>query len=256
MSCLLGWILLAVFTNRRDLRRRIDGRLLACAAMFGGIALLAPDQYIGTLLFAVRWLPCAAICLLLGLPAPRFDRRILLTCALGLVCLGTIVTARIWYVFERTELTGLAGALRALPESQRVVGLDFVKTSAFLRGRPFLQTFAYAQAMKAAALNFSFVEHSGTVVRYRTVPPAPWTQGLEWFAERVKVEDLNWFDYALVNATPDHHAVIATDPRMRAITSDGRWRLYRIVTAPRRSGARGRCRARSARPRRASRDGA
>jgi hypothetical protein len=54
-------------------------------------------------------------------------------------------------------------------------------------------------------------------------------QGLAWYAERVKVEDLNWFDYAIINATSEQHAAIGADPRMRAMTSDGRWRLYAIL---------------------------
>jgi hypothetical protein len=223
----LAWVLVALVTNRGGLRRGIDPRLLSCAALFMGLALAAPEQYLNTIFFSVRWLPCAAILSLLALPAPRLPRRIVLCSAFALVAGFSVLTARVWSVFERTEMTGLGAALEALPPHQRVLGLDFVKTSPLLRGRPFLQTFAYAQAMKGASLNFNWAEHASGIVTYRERPPRPWTPGLEWWAERVRDDDLRWFDYVLVNAPPEFHATIPART-LRPVTADGRWRLYQV----------------------------
>ena len=228
VACVVAWIIVALVTNRGTLRQAIDIRLLACAGLFLGLVFYAPEVYLNTIFFSLRWLPCAAILLLLALPAPRLNRRLVLVSAFALVAMFSCVTARIWSVFEHTEMTGLEVALKELPEHQRVLGLDFVKTSPLLRGRPFLQTFAYAQAMKGASLNFSWAEHASGIVRYRERPPRQWTPGLEWYAERVRDDDLRWFDYVLVNASPEFHATIPVTT-LRPITTDGRWRLYRVA---------------------------
>jgi hypothetical protein len=227
LACVLLWVIVALVTNRGALGWTLDVRLLACAALFLALVLYAPEVYLNTIFFSQRWLPCAAILLLLALPAPRLNRRVVMLAAFALVVAFSGATARIWSLFERTEMTGLDAALVELPEHQRVLGLDFVKTSPLLRGRPFLQTFAYAQAMKGASLSFSWAEHASGIVRYRERPPRQWTPGLEWFAERVRDDDLRWFDYVLVNASPEFHATIPAKT-LRPVTTDGRWRLYQV----------------------------
>jgi hypothetical protein len=89
-----------------------------------------------------------------------------------------------------------------LPEGKRVIGLDLIKRSAFLKHRPFLQLFAYAQMDKGADLSFSFAAFAPFPVIYRTPPPYPWEHALklEWFAERVKRKDFRYFDYAIIGA--------------------------------------------------------
>ena len=64
-------------------------------------------------------------------------------------------------------MSGLKEALSAVPSTPRVLGLDFVKESAFIKGRPFLQTVAYTQALKGGEINFSFAEHASGIVAYR-----------------------------------------------------------------------------------------
>jgi hypothetical protein len=228
LGCVLAWIAVALYTNRGALRAGIDVRLLACAAVLMTPVLYAPELYLNTIFFSLRWLPCVAILVVLALPAPRLDRRVVMLAAFTLVVGFSFMTARVWSAFERTEMTGLNAALEALPEHQRVLGLDFVKKSPLLRGRPFLQTFAYAQAMKGAELNFSWAEHGSGIVSYRERPPRRWTPGLEWVAERVREDDLRWFDYVLVNAPPEFHATIPANA-LRPVTTDGRWRLYQVA---------------------------
>jgi hypothetical protein len=224
-----AWVLAGVWAHRHDLGRQVDRALLACASMFWVVVLFAPDKYMNTIFFGARWLPCAVTCLVLAVPAPRLERRLKIMVTVGLVTLFATVNAGVWHAFERMELSGLDAALVTLPEGQRVLGLDFVKTSAWLRGRPFLQTFAYAQAMRRAALNFSFTEHASGIVRERTPSRRPWTPGLEWSAERVRAEDLAWFDYLLVNGVPAMHEIFASNRQVRPVTREGRWRLYQVV---------------------------
>jgi hypothetical protein len=225
----LAWIVAGLWTHRRTLGQAVDPVVLACAATCWGFALVAPDRYLNTILFDIRWLPCAAICLVLGLPAPRVPQHLLVGGAVGILALFVVVTASVWHAFERTELTGLEAALGALPRGQRVLGLDFVKTSVLLRDRPFLQTAAYAQVIKGATLSFSFAEHASGIVRQRVPSRPPWRPGLEWRAERVGAAELAWFDYLLVNGLPAMHEIFASNRQVRPVTREGRWRLYQVV---------------------------
>ena len=137
-------------------------------------------------------------------------------------------TARRWYLFEERELSGLQASLKMLPEKQRVLGLDFVKRSEFLKGRPFLQVFAYAQVFKGGDLNFSFAEHASGIVRYKNPRKSSWTQSLEWSAERVNYRDFQFFDYALINGNAITHSWALSFELLEPVTENGRWRLYRI----------------------------
>jgi len=109
----------------------------------------------------------------------------------------------------------------------RVIGLDYVKTSPIVKGRPFLQGFAYAQVVRGGELNFSFAEFAPMGVVYKSPRARPWTRGLEWFSERATASDLSHFDYALVNAEGWRHDALAASRELTAVTGQGRWRLYR-----------------------------
>jgi hypothetical protein len=182
-----------------------------------------------TIQFAARWLPPAMIAAVLAVPAPTALPRLhvpLAVALLGTFCLSTAVA---WQRFERDELSGLQESLAALPSSSRVIGLDFVKDSAVVKGRPFLQTFAYAQVLHGGTLSFSFAGFAPSPVVYRQRRVQPWTPNLVWFAERVQKSDLGYFDYALLNGPERVHAVFATEASLAPRTSSGRWRLYEVV---------------------------
>ena len=82
-------------------------------------------------------------------------------------------TALTWVAFERRELTGLAAALERLPAQQRVLGLDYEQRSPLVRGRPFLQTYAWAQVLRGGTLNFSFASFPTSLVVFRSSQPSP-----------------------------------------------------------------------------------
>ncbi len=231
LGLLLAWLGAGLWQNRDALRARIDTELLAAGLIFASMALTLPDEYMNTIQFAARWMPVGVICLVLAVPAPRFllpGQRAIALAVLAVFCL---TTAAAWKRFERDELSGLAEVLAALPDEPRVVGLDFVKESAIVKGRPFLQMFDYAQVLHGGSANFSFAGFAPALVVYRHRMVKPWTIGLEWFAERVKPADFHYFDYAIINGRPDTHAAAAAQEGLQPVTAAGRWRLYRVVSA-------------------------
>ena len=103
-----------------------------------------------------------------------------------------------------------------------------VKKSEIIKGRPFLQLFAYAQVFKGCELNFSFAEHYSGLVAYKTKREIPWTPGLEWFAAKVKSADFAYFDYILANGLAADHKTLSSFRELLPVTYSGRWRLYEV----------------------------
>lgn len=226
---ILVWIILSIFSNRRNLKGKTDSQLLICAAIFIAIMLFAPEKYLNTIYFSQRWFPFGIILLLLALPRPKLNKRIVLIVSVALLLIFSIRTTQLWYLFEQKELSGLQSSLDEIPEDQRILGLDYVKTSSFIKGRPFLQIYAYAQALKGADLNFSFAEHSSGIVAYKEPRNVPWTLGLDWNAEKVKYRDLQYFDYVLINGSNEVHSSFSAIPSLKPVTLNERWCLYKVV---------------------------
>jgi hypothetical protein len=222
------WVALGLYQHRDRLAARLDRDLCLAAGLFFALALVLPQLHQNTIAFASRWQPLAAVALLLGVPAPTWDRRLLNASALAMVAVFILVTSLAWLRFEREDWAGLPESLAALPANQKVIGLDYVKTSLIVRGRPFLQGFAYAQVVRGGQLNFSFAEFAPMGVVYKTPRPRLWTRGLEWFPERLTPSDFSHFDYALVNAEDWRHSSLAVSRDVTPVTGQGRWRLYRI----------------------------
>jgi hypothetical protein len=164
----------------------------------------------------------------LALPAPALPRRAAAALASAGALLFAGATGAAWRTFERVELEGLEPSLARIGPTDRVLGLDLVKTSPAVRGRPFLQTFAWAQVLHGSPLAFSFAVFPSSLVQTPKAAPDPWTPNLVWYAERARREDLGWFDVVLVNAADDAaHAQVAQSLSLAPVTAAGRWRLYR-----------------------------
>lgn len=222
------WAMVGVWQKRRTLLASSDRLLLLAAAMFAVMVLVLPYKFENTIQFAERWAPPAATLLLIGLPSPDLKpfARVLAAFAIAVsLCLSTTL---LWVTFEEVEMSGLAETLDALPEGQRVLGLDLIQMSSVVRGRPFIQGFAYAQVARGGRLNFSFAQFKPSLVIWADPKAAPWTSGLEWLGDRVKTADFKHFDYVIVNAAPLFHQGFSWPEFIEPVTSEGRWRLYRV----------------------------
>ncbi len=225
---LILWAGLSVWQSRTRLRESVDRDLLAAAIFLLAIVVVAPDKYMNTLFFGSRWLPPALIFLLLALPPPAFRRPAPKMVGLGVAAVFFLVTAFAWRRYTAEDLTGFQAGLDRLPPSSRVLGLDLVKESEFIKGRPFLQLVAYAQVFKGCEPNFSFAEHYSGLVAYRTRRDVRWTPALEWFGEKVKRTDFAFFDYVLVNGEEKDHRTLSTFAELAPVTGTGKWRVYRV----------------------------
>jgi hypothetical protein len=224
----LLWVGLSIWQSRSRFRGLVDLDLLAAALFFLAIVVVSPDKFMNTIFFSWRWFPAAMIFLLLALPAPSFRRLSPKMLALAVAVGFFLMTAVAWQQYGRVDLAGLRESLDRVPMSSRVLGLDLVKESEFVKGRPFLQLFAYAQVFSGAELNFSFAEHYSGLVAYKTKRDIRWTPGLEWYGEKVKRTDFESFDFVLANGEEKDHMTLAAFPELSPVTPSGRWRLYRV----------------------------
>ena len=228
-AVLAGWVLMACLQNRKSLLSKTDKELLLLSALLLALALILPDKQTNTIRFCQRWVPPAFAFLLLSLPELRIRKNILTIVAIAVVAVFFALTSRLWISFEKTELSGLEESLAALPQSPKVLGLSYIKDSSIVRGRPFIQTFAYSQVLRGGELNFSFADFGPSLVVYRERRRIPWTPALEWFPEKAKKSDLLFFDYALVNADKKLHGAASSNQVLKPLTEGGRWSCYKVT---------------------------
>lgn len=225
-----GLCLVWGLANRAS-RSALDGRLLAASGLLAALYAVLPDFAVRTTAFHSRWLPAAVALAVVALPGPKGRIGTWVGTAL-LAALG-VRTAVAWRTVERDELTGLRESLSALPDRPRTIGLDFLKTSATVRGLPFLHVPAYAQVVRGGTLNFSFAEFGSTLVVFGPgAPPRRWTTGLDWNPDQVRWSDFLQFDVALVGAAPELHRKFSSSGPLEPLTRTGLWRLYRIRPPP------------------------
>jgi hypothetical protein len=224
---LAGCAIAALWANRHCLREMANSTLLLAGLGFTLAALFLPDVHTNTIRFSQRWLTPGLVLLILGWPASR--SRPVLVAALAFVASFSAITTRAWVKFEQRELSGLAAAVEAIPPRSHVLGLDFVKQSRYVKGRPFLQAYAYAQVVRGADIHMTFAGFSPSLVVLKRPRDRPWTPRLEWHSERVKPTDFQYFDFVLINATGGQHAQAAALRELEPVTREGRWRLYEVV---------------------------
>ena len=222
------WCGLSVWQNRKRLGGLIDKDMLAAGGFLLAIVIIAPDKFMNTIFFGSRWFPIALIFFLLSLPVPSIRRFPVKTVALTIAAAFFLITAIAWHKYGTEDLSGFREGLDRLPALSRVLGLDLFKQSEIIKGRPFLQLFAYAQVFKGCELNFSFAEHYSGLVAYKAKRKVSWTPGLEWFAVEVKRTDFAFFDYVLVNGPEADHKTLSSFRELSPMTLSGRWRLYKV----------------------------
>jgi hypothetical protein len=226
-----AWLLLGLVLDLRVARGAgVHRGLLLAGAMLVAAALCLPAVIQSTIFFASRWLPMGVVLLVLALPQPRLGRRAL-RAAVPLVVLASLsaATAAAWIKFETRELDGLHASLAAVPPGERLLGLDFVRTSRLIKGYPFYHLYAYAQVLHGCDLARPFTNVGSSLVVYRDLPRTfPWTEGLDWRARKIRKSDMDYFGYVLIFGPPQAHAPFLADPRLTPVTEDRPWRLYRV----------------------------
>jgi len=158
---------------------------------------------------------------------PQIGSRVFRVIPAALAAVFLLISANAWRSFEVRELSGLGEAIDALPQNSSVLGLDYMRESEYIKGFPFLQTFAYAQVVKGADLNFSFAEHGSGLANYSGSRKSTWSPGLEWSPHRVRPDDFLQFEFTLVNGDEKIHGFAKQVPSLVPVTGTGRWRLYR-----------------------------
>ncbi len=231
-----GWLLLGLIQTclpsapsaRRS--RGVHRSLMVAGLMFVAAALCLPAVIQSTIFFASRWLPMGVVLLVLACPQPRL--RAVLRTATPYVILAslTAAVASTWIEFEDQELDGLHESLAAVTPGERVLGLDFVRTSERIKGYPFYHLYAYAQVLHGNELARPFTNLGSSLVVFRDLPRKfPWTEGLDWRAMQVRKSDMDHFGYVLIYGQPDAHALFLADERLTPVTTERPWRLYRIA---------------------------
>lgn len=225
----LGWCLLGLFQHRSELTSAGGKRLALVGLAFFAAALALPEVHRHTIFFAARWVPPAAVFLVLACPSPKV--RPALSYGVPALVLVTFVTATAaaWMGFEQEELAGFSESLEALPEAPAVLGLDLVRTSPRIQAFPYYHLFAYAQVLRGGELNRTFADDASSLVVFRELPwKYPWTDRLDWRPERFRESDRDFFDYVLVHAGAEGHAFFMRDPELELVTGLRPWRLYRV----------------------------
>jgi len=224
----LAWIAAAVFTNRKELKQRIDSDLLILAGLLFVISFFAPDMARNTIYVSGRWVAPFFIFLILALPAPRVPAAVRKSAAAAAVLAFFLVTTQHWIAFDRTELAGFRESLAAIPKGAHLLCLDFAKGSRYFKYRPFLQIYAYAQIFRGADLAYPFAYHGTGLVAFREPFKMPWKNQLDWYPDHAQGVDILHFDYVLVNGTPYHHGHRLPKTLLTPVTAEARWRLYRV----------------------------
>src|SRR5262249_41877203 len=150
---------------------KADPLLLCTTGLFCALALFLPEKYQNTILFSERWLALVLIFGLYTASAWLRESKLVLAAASALVVAACMFWTIQWRQFDTHELTGLSGSLAALPNEPRLLGLDYRRQSPWRKGSPFLQDFAYGQALRGGELNFSFVSFGPLPVEYKNPVP-------------------------------------------------------------------------------------
>lgn len=203
--------------------------LAAASATFLLAALLLPNRLDEGIFFASRWGMFAGVCGILALPSfPR--SQVATALAFALLLAQIAVTTKAWVNFDRNEMAGFDQCRQAVPTGARLLSLDFSMRSPGFLDRRTLQMAAYVRLDREVDLNFSFAEHRSSLVVERELPRRiPWTRKLEWRPDRLREQDLDYFDVLLVRGTAQIQKDLVTSlRRLKPIAGSGTWALYRI----------------------------
>ena len=235
------WVTAIVATRWKTIGEDIDKPLFTASLLLGLAFWALPSTYMNTIFFNARWLPCSLVLLLLSLPTPSLNKALQIGIGLLFLALFSVTTVLAWRNWEREEFDGLISAIIMISSSDRIMGMDLYAGSLYVKGRPGLQAFSWAQVLRGCKINFSFAEHYSGAVQYRVTPAPNPTRNKVWSPAKTSRKDLQDIDLVLINA--DQRTQDLMRERLdlypageHAAISDGNgaWRLYHVrIPTPR-----------------------
>lgn len=195
--------------HRRDPSARAEpSALLArlallplCAAV---LYFIAPTGYDWIWPIAQRFPLLALLFAIPILPKPGAVVGSAVSIALVVLTLASVhEVSRAFHAFDSEEVGDFDAALDSIPAAKRVVGLIFARGSRQVKFSPFIQYVAYYQARKGGAVMFTFADFPQSPFRFRDDDRPPRVQARwEWLPNRVRRNDLDWYEYLLVRGGP------------------------------------------------------
>lgn len=232
VTLILAWLFAIVITNKGRIfsEPACDKPLMLSASALLLAYWALPAIYMNTIFFNQRWLPCGLTLLLISLPSPRIPKRYTIALGTGsLLLLGaaTIQGSKEW---EREQLGGFMDAIHQVNTSERVISLNLLDGSFHIKGRPGLQLFAYAQALRGADIHFDFTEHYSGIVQYRNPRQPNPERRLVWSPTLATPSQIAHYDKVLINADNTLHQYAKRRWRLEQVgNATSSWRLYRPV---------------------------
>jgi hypothetical protein len=232
-GCALLELVLGKRTRAPDaLAAGLGWRLLPIPPLCALLYFAAPTSYDFIWPIAQRFALLGALWLVIALPRFRLGSTLVCALALAISAASFHLAGKAFSDFEREEVDakGFEGALAAIPEGQRVVGLIFERGSRFVSFSPFIHYVAYYQARKGGAVMFTFADFPQSPFRFRDdnrpprVPPR-W----EWLPERVRPRELGFYDYALVRGGPG--AIASPSSGFVLVYGSERWSVWKRLRA-------------------------
>jgi hypothetical protein len=224
------WIVVAIATQWKTIDEKSDKPILLAAITLLLAYWMFPSVYMNTIFFNDRWLPCGMTMLALALPAPVIRRKYLIAfgaCTLIAFSATTIVQWREW---ESEQLDGFMETLVEINASDRVLAINLIDGGDGVKGRPGLQLFAYAQALKGADIFFTFTEHYSGAVQFKVPPPPNTARQLVWAPISVTQSQASGFSKIIINTNDTLHTHFMRRLKLEQIgTSQTTWRIYRPV---------------------------
>jgi hypothetical protein len=238
-SSLENWVLVAIavwvggaaFTvwHRRS---AYDRQLFVSASLLFLLYCLLPRYHNHTVLFAQRWLAPAVALVLIALPAPCIYPKVARGYAMVALASMALLVAVHWWQAERSELAGFNEAIAAVDHPVCVVGLDYIHSSQWLLGRPYLQMATWIQIRTGSRTAFSFADLGPQPMVYRVNRQHAIHHDVFWDVRLLEAVHLQEFDVVLLRAEPERHAAIAAlwglVPIAPPADQPSPWRLYRI----------------------------
>ena len=208
-------------------------RVAAMALVAAAFYFVLPLSHEWVWPIAPRFALLATVLAIVATPRPS---RVALAAALVLTSVSTWHSqSTAWRAAEgfQDEVGAIDDVAAAVPEGSRVAALIFEPHAQAVRFAPFIHYGAKLQAMRGGAVMFTFADFPQSPFVFREdnrpprVPPR-W----EWTPGNVDpAGELGWYDYVVTRGGPGR---IARQPEaFEAVYDDGRWRVWRRVSAER-----------------------